>query len=45
MMDNMMLWNILLTMVATGVAWACNKMIQEVKTSLTNVVEQKVAEN
>ena len=31
MMDNMMLWNILLTMVATGFGWACNKMFQEVK--------------
>ena len=31
MMDNMMLWNILLTLLATGFGWACNKMFQEVK--------------
>ena len=30
-MDNMMLWNILLTLLATGFGWACNKMFQEVK--------------
>ena len=26
-----MLWNILLTLLATGFGWACNKMFQEVK--------------
>ena len=30
-MDNMMLWNILLTLLATGFGWAFNKMFQEIK--------------
>ena len=30
-MDNMMLWNILLKMLATGFVWAFNKMFQEIK--------------
>ena len=30
-MDNMMLWNILLSILATGFGWAFNKMFQEIK--------------